>query len=107
MSSEIALKDNQESREQGKEEKFPLPTLEDFSLNNINIGIIGKSGAGKSSFVNRYLDLKNDQRAETGVTETTGVKSGIKYYEYNVKASNGVKRVLFWDLSGISRYIYT
>lgn len=60
-----------------KDDPYPMPPLSGFSTKNINIGIIGNSGTGKSSFINEFLHLEKHEKALTGIVETTGVHSGI------------------------------
>uniref|UniRef100_A0A3Q4I593 Interferon-inducible GTPase 5-like n=2 Tax=Neolamprologus brichardi TaxID=32507 RepID=A0A3Q4I593_NEOBR len=61
----------------------------------LNIAITGESGAGKSSFVNAFRGItdEDDEAAPTGVTETT---SEVKLYPHP-KYPN----VTLWDLPGI------
>lgn len=61
----------------------------------LNIAVTGESGAGKSSFINAFRGLSDDEpeAAETGVTETT--QKALAYS--HPTATN----VLLWDLPGI------
>ncbi|XP_046730687.1 interferon-inducible GTPase 5-like [Silurus meridionalis] len=61
----------------------------------LNIAVTGESGAGKSSFINAFRGVSDDdpEAAETGVTETT--QNALPYS--HPTASN----VLLWDLPGI------
>ncbi|XP_053088830.1 interferon-inducible GTPase 5 isoform X2 [Pangasianodon hypophthalmus] len=61
----------------------------------LNIAVTGESGSGKSSFINAFRGVSDDEpeAAETGVTETT--QKALAYSHPN--ASN----VLLWDLPGI------
>ncbi|GAA6111074.1 interferon-inducible GTPase 5-like [Tachysurus ichikawai] len=61
----------------------------------LNIAVTGESGAGKSSFINAFLGVSDDEpeAAQTGVTETT--QKALAYS--HPTASN----VLLWDLPGI------
>lgn len=61
----------------------------------LNIAVTGESGAGKSSFINAFRGVSDDEpeAAETGVTETT--QKALAYS--HPTASN----VLLWDLPGI------
>lgn len=61
----------------------------------LNIAVTGESGAGKSSFINAFRGLSEDEpeAAQTGVTETT--QNALAYS--HPTASN----VLLWDLPGI------
>lgn len=61
----------------------------------LNIAVTGESGAGKSSFINAFRGVSDDEpeAAETGVTETT--QQALAYS--HPTASN----VLLWDLPGI------
>ncbi|XP_016319917.1 interferon-inducible GTPase 5-like [Sinocyclocheilus anshuiensis] len=59
---------------------------------SLNIAVTGKTGSGKSSFVNALRGLK-DGAAPTGVTETTMVAT---MYEHPV-----MPNVKIWDLPGI------
>ncbi|XP_066497044.1 interferon-inducible GTPase 5-like [Hoplias malabaricus] len=61
----------------------------------LNIAVTGESGSGKSSFVNAFRGLGDEDEgsAETGVVETTNVPTAYPYTKYpNVK---------MWDLPGI------
>lgn len=64
---------------------------------SLNIAVTGESGAGKSSFINAFRGVSDDEPeaevAETGVTETT--QKALAYS--HPTASN----VLLWDLPGI------
>lgn len=61
----------------------------------LNIAVTGESGAGKSSFINAFLGISDEEpeAAQTGVTETT--QKALIYS--HPTASN----VLLWDLPGI------
>ncbi|CAB4024039.1 interferon-inducible GTPase 5-like [Paramuricea clavata] len=61
----------------------------------INIGIIGNYGVGKSSFINAIRGLRDDDNgaAETGVTETANVAT-----VYHHPTNNKIK---FWNLPSI------
>uniref|UniRef100_A0A3B4H082 IRG-type G domain-containing protein n=1 Tax=Pundamilia nyererei TaxID=303518 RepID=A0A3B4H082_9CICH len=65
--------------------------------NNIplNIAITGESGAGKSTFVNAFRGLCDDEEgaAPTGVTETTSEATPYPHPKY--------PNVILWDLPGI------
>uniref|UniRef100_A0A3Q2WHP2 Interferon-inducible GTPase 5-like n=1 Tax=Haplochromis burtoni TaxID=8153 RepID=A0A3Q2WHP2_HAPBU len=65
--------------------------------NNIplNIAITGESGSGKSTFVNAFRELCDDEEgaAPTGVTETTSEVTPYPHPNY--------PNVTFWDLPGI------
>ncbi|XDV11574.1 hypothetical protein PO909_000475, partial [Leuciscus waleckii] len=69
--------------------------LEKQDLEELNIGITGESGSGKSSFVNalRGLGDEDEGSAKTGVVETT-----VKPEVYLHPELNNVK---VWDLPGI------
>lgn len=60
----------------------------------VNIGITGDAGAGKSSFINaiRGINVNNPKAAPVGVTECTEKKTSYDY------PSN--PKVKFWDLPG-------
>uniref|UniRef100_A0A671LRZ7 IRG-type G domain-containing protein n=1 Tax=Sinocyclocheilus anshuiensis TaxID=1608454 RepID=A0A671LRZ7_9TELE len=62
---------------------------------SLNIAVTGKTGSGKSSFVNALRGLKDEDvgAAPTGVTETTMVAT---MYEHPV-----MPNVKIWDLPGI------
>lgn len=47
--------------------------LVQYNVNNVHFAIVGKSGSGKSSLINAFLNLRKGQpgAAATGVTETT------------------------------------
>ncbi|KAG7333931.1 hypothetical protein KOW79_002338 [Hemibagrus wyckioides] len=61
----------------------------------LNIAVTGESGAGKSSFINAFLGISDEEpeAAQTGVIETT--QKALVYS--HPTASN----VLLWDLPGI------
>ncbi|XP_042577013.1 interferon-inducible GTPase 5-like [Cyprinus carpio] len=62
---------------------------------SLNIAVTGKTGSGKSSFVNalRGLEDEDDGAAPTGVTETTMVPTVYEHPE--------MPNVKLWDLPGI------
>ncbi|XP_063352910.1 interferon-inducible GTPase 5-like [Pelmatolapia mariae] len=62
----------------------------------LNIAITGESGAGKSSFVNAFrgiTDEDDERAAPTGVTETTSEVTAYPHQNY--------PNVTLWDLPGI------
>ncbi|XP_062850909.1 interferon-gamma-inducible GTPase 10-like isoform X2 [Trichomycterus rosablanca] len=61
----------------------------------LNIAVTGESGSGKSSFINAFRGVSDDEpeAAETGVTETT---RDIRAYSHP-----SARNVLLWDLPGI------
>ncbi|XP_063353846.2 interferon-inducible GTPase 5-like [Pelmatolapia mariae] len=61
----------------------------------LNIAITGESGAGKSTFINAFRGLSNDDEgaAPTGVTETTVVVKEYSHPNY--------PNVTLWDLPGV------
>ncbi|XP_066543056.1 interferon-inducible GTPase 5-like [Hoplias malabaricus] len=61
----------------------------------LNIGVTGESGSGKSSFVNAFRGLGDEEEgsAETGVVETTMVPTPFSHPKY--------QNVKLWDLPGI------
>ncbi|KAJ7360133.1 Interferon-inducible GTPase 5-like [Desmophyllum pertusum] len=69
--------------------------LERWQDIEVNIGITGDSGAGKSSYINAIRELKDDDEgaAEVGVTETT-----LEPTCYDHPTNPKIK---FWDLPGI------
>uniref|UniRef100_W5LSH0 Immunity-related GTPase family, e4 n=1 Tax=Astyanax mexicanus TaxID=7994 RepID=W5LSH0_ASTMX len=78
------------------------PTLEksqqqiDHLFNvSLNIAVTGEAGVGKSTFINAYRGLKDDDEgaAETGVTETTTEPT-----PYNHPT---IPNVVLWDLPGV------
>ncbi|KAF4115344.1 hypothetical protein G5714_002833 [Onychostoma macrolepis] len=70
-------------------------TFDQFVNVSLNIAVTGKTGSGKSSFVNALRGLKDEDvgAALTGVTETTMVST---MYEHP-----GMQNVNIWDLPGI------
>lgn len=69
--------------------------LKQQDLIELNIGVTGGSGSGKSSFVNAFRGLRDDDTgsAETGVVETTMEPEAYIHPKYN--------NVKVWDLPGI------
>ncbi|KAK9978583.1 hypothetical protein ABG768_020328 [Culter alburnus] len=69
--------------------------LKQQDLVELNIGVTGESGSGKSSFVNAIRGLGDDDEgsAETGVVETTMKPEVYLHPKY--------KHVKLWDLPGI------
>ncbi|KAK9978588.1 hypothetical protein ABG768_020333 [Culter alburnus] len=69
--------------------------LEKQELEELNIGVTGESGSGKSSFVNAFRGLGDDEEgsAKTGVVETTMKPEVYLHPKY--------KNVKVWDLPGI------
>ncbi|KAK9537926.1 hypothetical protein VZT92_005500 [Zoarces viviparus] len=61
----------------------------------LNIGITGETGSGKSTFVNAFrgLDDEDEGAAPTGVVETTSVATPYPHPHQ--------QNVVFWDLPGI------
>ncbi|XP_072450928.1 interferon-inducible GTPase 5-like [Chiloscyllium punctatum] len=61
----------------------------------LNVAVMGESGAGKSSFINamRGLQFDDEGAAEVGNVETTMEPTGYKH--------PNLPNVCFWDLSGI------
>ncbi|KXJ25281.1 interferon-inducible GTPase 5 [Exaiptasia diaphana] len=76
-------------------EQFFKEKLEGWQDVEVNIGVTGDSGTGKSSFINaiRELDDDDEQAAKVGVTETT---MEPKCYDH---PSN--PKIKFYDLPGI------
>ena len=76
-------------------EEFLKGQLEKWKDVEINIGVTGDGGVGKSSFINAIRGLEDDDKgaAETGVIATTR-KAAIYYHPINNK-------IKFWDLPGI------
>ncbi|KXJ25236.1 interferon-inducible GTPase 5 isoform X1 [Exaiptasia diaphana] len=76
-------------------DEFFKEKLEGWQDVEVNIGVTGDSGTGKSSFINtiRELDDDDDQAAKVGVTETT---MEPKCYDH---PSN--PKIKFYDLPGI------
>ncbi|KAL2084478.1 hypothetical protein ACEWY4_019996 [Coilia grayii] len=71
-----------------------LNAMETFRL---DVGVLGPTGGGSSSFVNALLGLKGGDKgaAPTGVTETTLEPVAYQYPQ--------LPNVALWDLSGIGR----
>jgi len=69
--------------------------LDKQELEELNIGITGESGSGKSSFVNAFRGLGDEDEgsAKTGVVETTMEPEVYLHPKYN--------NVKVWDLPGI------
>lgn len=75
--------------------KYLESKLDEWKDVRINIGLVGESGAGKSSFINavRRLHTGEEGAAEVGVTETT---TKATFYPHPDNAN-----VRFWDLPGV------
>ncbi|KAK9958117.1 hypothetical protein ABG768_012291 [Culter alburnus] len=69
--------------------------LKKQDLVELNIGVTGESGSGKSSFVNAFRGLGDDEEgsAKTGPVETTMKPQDYSHPKY--------KNVKVWDLPGI------
>ena len=76
-------------------EELLMANLKRWEDVEINFGITGDSGVGKSSFINAVRGTKDDDKdaAETGVTETTTEPKGYRHPRN--------KNIVFWDLPGI------
>ncbi|XP_028405053.1 T-cell-specific guanine nucleotide triphosphate-binding protein 1-like isoform X2 [Dendronephthya gigantea] len=76
-------------------EEFFKKKLEKWRDVEINIGVTGDSGVGKSSFINAIRGLADDDEgaAETGVKETTRVAAKYPHPTND--------KIFFWDLPGI------
>ncbi|XP_068069940.1 immunity-related GTPase family, e4 isoform X1 [Danio rerio] len=70
-------------------------SFDQFMNVSLNIAVTGKTGSGKSSFINALRGLKDDDEgaAPTGVTETT--------MEPNMYEHPAMPNVKIWDLPGI------
>ncbi|XP_051960619.1 interferon-inducible GTPase 5-like [Xyrauchen texanus] len=66
----------------------------------LNIAVTGESGSGKSTFINAFRGLGDDDEdsAETGFVETTTEPKAYKHPKY--------KNVKLWDLPGIGTLKY-
>ncbi|XP_051960599.1 interferon-inducible GTPase 5-like [Xyrauchen texanus] len=69
--------------------------LEQQDRVELNIAVTGESGSGKSTFINAFRGLGDDDEdsAETGVVETTKEPKAYKHPKY--------KNMKLWDLPGI------
>ncbi|XP_026145835.1 interferon-inducible GTPase 5-like [Carassius auratus] len=76
-----------------------VDTIKDYfkqqDLVELNIGVTGESGSGKSTFVNAFRGLGDEEEgcAKTGVVETTAEPEVYLHPKY--------KNVKVWDLPGI------
>ncbi|XP_069802858.1 interferon-gamma-inducible GTPase 10-like [Dendropsophus ebraccatus] len=66
-----------------------LESLENVPL---NIAVTGESGTGKSTFINTFLELSDEDAAKAGVVETTMEPKAYSHPKY--------KNVQYWDLPG-------
>ncbi|XP_051960603.1 interferon-inducible GTPase 5-like isoform X2 [Xyrauchen texanus] len=66
----------------------------------LNIAVMGESGSGKSTFINAFRDLGDDDEdaAETGEVETTTEPKAYKHPKY--------ENVKLWDLPGTGTLKY-
>ncbi|XP_022376895.1 T-cell-specific guanine nucleotide triphosphate-binding protein 1-like [Enhydra lutris kenyoni] len=69
--------------------------LRDIDNAPLNIAVIGESGAGKSSFINALLGVKQDDEnaAHTGPVEITLERAKYEYKKF--------PNVMLWDLPGL------
>ncbi|UJR13145.1 hypothetical protein I4U23_000169 [Adineta vaga] len=81
-------------------ESFLRNKTEQWKVIPLNIGVIGSSGAGKSSFINAIRDLDGDDEdaANVGVTETT-----MEPTSYSHPNNEMMK---FWDLPGVGTKLF-
>ncbi|XP_045854726.1 T-cell-specific guanine nucleotide triphosphate-binding protein 2-like [Meles meles] len=70
-------------------------TLRDIDNAPLNIAVIGESGAGKSSFINALLGVRQDEEnaAHTGPVEITLHRTKYEYKKF--------PNVMLWDLPGL------
>ncbi|XP_064605753.1 interferon-gamma-inducible GTPase 10-like [Liolophura sinensis] len=75
--------------------KYLESKLNEWKDVKINVGLVGESGAGKSSFINavRSLHAGEEGAAEVGVTETTSKATCYPHPDN--------ENVRFWDLPGV------
>jgi ribosome biogenesis GTPase A len=102
MAKEKRLED-EKKREQEEYERqlreYPIPEWLDPHKHGVNVGLVGASGAGKSSLNNKIRGLMRRNQcqpgewAETGVTETTIAPKG-----FDIKNMRDLK---IWDLPGV------
>lgn len=67
--------------------------LKDVENAPLNIAVTGESGTGKSTFINTFLELSDEDAAPVGVVETTKELKAYSHPKY--------KNVKYWDLPGI------
>ncbi|KAJ3583491.1 hypothetical protein NHX12_017196 [Muraenolepis orangiensis] len=75
--------------------------LKDLNSIPLNIAVTGESGSGKSSFVNAFrgIDQEDERAAPTGVVETTKKPEPYPHPQYT--------NVTLWDLPGIGTLNFT
>jgi predicted GTPase len=81
-------------------ESFLRNKTDEWKTISLNIGVIGGSGSGKSSFINAVRDLDGDDEgaAKVGVTETT-----MEPTPYSHPNNEMMK---FWDLPGAGTNLF-
>ncbi|KAM9464874.1 interferon-inducible GTPase 5-like isoform 1-T1 [Salvelinus alpinus] len=88
---EEALKNNSLTTAAGKIQDY----LKEINNVELNIAVTGETGSGKSTFVNAFRGMKNndDGAAPTGVVETTKEAKAYLHPKY--------PNMIVWDLPGI------
>lgn len=90
VSQTTFLKTHQAREELKKRMEAAIKKL-NLDPKRVNVGVVGNTGAGKSTFINSFLGLEGSEAAATGFTQTTHVAKQYKSASTNMS---------LWDLPG-------